>query len=818
MKAVILAGGQGTRLKPLTENFPKPMVPVLGKPIMEHIVRHLASHGFTELFTTLHYRPRVIRDHFGDGSDFGVNMRYTLERKPLGTAGSVKLGANYLCQTFLVIAGDALTDFDLGAFYRFHQDRGAKVSLCLKRVPDPGEFGVVVADENGLVQRFLEKPGVSEVFSDTVNTGIYLIEPEILEEVPADVPYDFANDLFPKLLARDIAIHAHVAEGYWSDIGTLEQLKQSHWDFLDGKLQLPISGNQTRDHIWVGEGTRIAEDAILESPCWIGDNARIRSGTKVGPYTVVSPDVEIDRRATVNRGIVMRNSFIGESADLRNCIVGPGSVLETRCEVADDAVIGAHCHLGRHVVVMLGVLVWPDKEVDSNTVLRENLIWESLLRPSIFGSRGVSGLANLHITPEFAAALGKAFGAWRGRESRIAVARDAHPFSRLIKRAFLSGLLAVGADVDDLEELSLPETRFITGTGRHLDGAVHIRMSDEHASVAVIEMFDTDGLPLVRDHRRKIEAMFYRAEFPKVPVDNVGNLKYPGRVEARYFEHLAQQVDHQALLPWKERVLHYCRETNLARILAEMTGSSPCVREKVSEGNGPVVVDYERIAEIARLNHKIGLVVERSGEQLTLVDEVGTVLRSQRIQELLAAAYIIGAPADDPVFLPLDHPKFLADLADSRVRRVIITHKEPAAQLSAVRRMVEPGETWLHLEHFYLGYGAVASALRLLEFLGKQGLTLHDFERQIPPTYRMSLILPCPWDHMGRVMRELGEWPEACLGAVPEGVRLDLAGDWVFVLPSADAPHLEITLETANAGRLAQLESEVNHRIRRLIP
>lgn len=820
MKAVILAGGQGTRLKPLTENFPKPMVEVLGKPIMEHIVRHLVAHGFTDLLATLHYRPRVIRDHFGDGGDFGVNMRYTLERRPLGTAGSVKLGANFLCETFLVIAGDALTDFDLGAFYRFHKERGAKVSLCLKRVADPGEFGVAVLDEDGHVRRFLEKPGVSEVCSDTVNTGIYLIEPEILDQVPAGEPYDFAGDLFPKLMAQGVPIHAHVAEGYWSDIGTLEQLKQSHWDFLDGKLRLPLGGNLIHERIWAGEGTRIAGDAHLEAPCWIGNNARIRPGAKIGPYTVVAPDVEIDARAAVQRSIVMSNSFVGEAADLRNCIVGGSSVLETRCEIADNAVIGAQCHLGQHVVVMPGVLVWPDKEVDCNTVLRENLVWESLLRPSIFGSRGVSGLANLHITPEFAAALGKAYGGWCGRGRRIAVARDPHPFSRIVKRAFISGLLAVGVNVDDLEELSLPETRFITGSGRQMDGGAHIRMSDDHASVAVIELFDADGLPLVRGVRRKIEAMFHRAEFPKVSVDSVGNLGYPGRVEERYVEHLAQQINRAALRPWLDRVLHFCRETNLARILIELLGGTRLLDlgEKCGEDIPPSAAMYERIAEIARLNHKIALIVERSGEQLTLVDEVGTIHRTQRTQELLAAAFIIGAPPDDPVFLPPDHPKFLFDLAESRVRRVVITHKEPAAQLSTVRKLAHIGEAWLHVEHFYLGYGAVAAALRLLEFLGREHLTLHDFERRIPLSYRRFLVLPCPWDHMGRVMRELGERPEARAGAVPEGIRLDLDGDWVHALPSADAPQLEITLEAAHAGRLAQLEQDVNRMIRGLLP
>jgi len=821
MKAVILAGGQGVRLRPITENIPKPMVSVLGKPIMEHIVRHLCSYGFTDLLATLHYRPRAIRDHFGDGSDFGVNLNYTLEHKPLGTAGSVKLGAEFLDETFLVIAGDALTDFDLAAFWAFHKAKGAKVSLCLKRVSDPGEFGVVVTDEHDRVVRFLEKPGLSELVRDTVNTGIYLIEPEILEVIPKDIPYDFAGDLFPKLLEQNVSLYAYVADGYWSDIGTLDQLKQSHWDLLDGKVRLPLGGNLVGERIWLGDGARVAKDAELGSPCWIGDNVRIRSGVKIGAYSVIAPNVEIDARATVNRSIVMKNSFVGESSDLRNCIVEGSTVIEARCEIGDDAVIGSRCHLGRQVVVVPGVSVWPNKEINGNTTIRENLVWESLLRPSIFGSRGVSGLANLHITPEYAAALGKAFGSWIRRGARVAVARDAHPFSRLIKRAFISGLLAVGVNVDDLEEASLPETRFITCFGRHLSGGVHIRISDEHPSVAVIELFDTDGLPLLRSARRKIEAVFYRAEFPKVSVENVGNLTYPGRVDERYADHLRLHLSRAAAHPWADRVLHYCREGNLARILADLLGSNALhhLESECRESTDtPRVPPYERIAEIARLNRKIALIIERSGEQLTLVDELGTIHRAQRTQELLTAAFIIGAPPEEPVFLPPDHPKFLAELADARVRRLIITHKEPAAQLNAVKKAMQTDDVWLHFVHFYLGYGAVAAALRLLEFLGKEHLTLHDFERQIPISHCRRLVLHCPWDHIGRVMRELSQRPEARPNAAPEGVRLNLDGDWVYVLPSADAPQLEISMEAASTAQLAQLEQEVSHRVRSLIP
>ncbi len=819
MKAVILAGGQGSRLRPMTENLPKPMVPVLGRPIMEHILRHLTCFGIQEVLATLHYRPRTIRDHFGDGADFNVRMEYTLETQPLGTAGSVKLGEHYLNETFLIVAGDALTDFDFGAFLAFHRKNQAKVSLCLKRVSVPGEFGIVITDEADRVQRFLEKPGPSEVFTDTVNTGIYLIEPEVLAEIPPATPFDFAADLFPALLEQGEPMYGYVADGYWSDIGTLEQLRQAHWDLLEGKVRLPIEGNRIRDKVWVGEDAEISPEVMITAPCWVGKNVQIRGDARIGPYAVLSDNVEVDQYATVNHAIVMRNSFVGGASDLRNCILGSNTVVEERGEIGEGVVIGSNCRLGHGVTVRPGVLVWPDKEIDSNTTVGENLVWESLLRPSIFGSRGVSGLANLHITPEFSAALGKAFGTWVKRGRRVAVSRDAHPFSRLIKRALVSGLLAVGVDIDDLEESGVPSTRFLTAYGLALSGGIHVRVADQHPSVTYIEMFDADGLPLTRNARRKIEASFHRADFPKVSINSVGTLTYPGHTIERYFDHLMAHVDRAAIGRLAHKVLYHCREGNTARIMNEALGRSGLPHMRAGGLLASNLQEVrEQIAEIAQLNHAIGLVIEHNAEQLSLVDETGMIHSVERTLELLTAAFIRFGPSEEPVFLPPDHAAFLSDFAKTCGRRVVVTRKEPAARLQEAKQEQKSDDAgWLEFIHFYLGFDAVAGALRLLESLSNNKTCLHEFEREVPLAHRQNLVLPCPWDEMGRVMREVARMQEAQLGAVPEGVRLQFDWGWVFALPSADAPQIEVVVEAAEAGQLVDFVEEVNHRLWSLI-
>ena len=373
MKAVILAGGQGTRLHPLTVNMPKPMVNLLGRPIMEYIVEYLCQQGFTDLLATLHHHPRVISNHFDDGSNFAVNLRYTLEKNPLGDAGSLKLGAYFLDETFLVIAGDILTDIDLTKFLTFHRSKNAQISLCLKRVSTPGEQKIAVIGENDLILQYSETPISNELHNDTVITSIYLLEPEILSLIPNATDFDFFKDLFPRLLAEGIPVYGYVAEDYSNDINTIGEFKQSHWDILEGKIRRPMQGQQIANQVWIDEGARVAHDAELVSPCWIGANAQIRRAAKIGPYSIICPDVEIDTQVGITRSIVMNNSFIGESSVLRNCIVGNNTILEAQCEIIDSAVIGTHCHLGRQVSILQGVLVWPDKQIDSHSTLRENL-------------------------------------------------------------------------------------------------------------------------------------------------------------------------------------------------------------------------------------------------------------------------------------------------------------------------------------------------------------------------------------------------------------------------------------------------------------
>src|SRR4029450_5688974 len=317
-----MAGGEGTRLRPLTSNQPKPMVPIVGKPCIEHILELARRHGFEDAIITVAFLPQAIRSYFGDGESLGMNIEYSVEESPLGTAGSVRLASDRLDDPFLVISGDALCDFDLTNLVAFHREKGASATLALKSVPNPLEFGIVVTDSDGRVERFLEKPSWSQVFSDTINTGVYVLEPEVLKHVPTDRPYDFSKELFPLLLEMGRPVYGYVADGYWQDIGNLTQYLQANFDALDGRVTLQLPGVRLRGNVWVGEGVEIEDLDRLEAPSYVGNYCRIASDATVGPYSVLSANVTLRERARTVSSVIDASTHIGRSVLIENAIVG----------------------------------------------------------------------------------------------------------------------------------------------------------------------------------------------------------------------------------------------------------------------------------------------------------------------------------------------------------------------------------------------------------------------------------------------------------------------------------------------------------------
>ena len=513
MRAVLMAGGSGTRLRPLTCDLPKPMVPILNRPIAEHIIDLLKRHQIREVIATLHYLPDAMRDYFQDGSEFGVQMTYAVEEdQPLGTAGCVKNIAELLDDTFLVISGDSVTDFDLSAAIEFHYRKGSKATLVLTRVQNPIEFGVVITDEHHRIRRFLEKPSSSEIFSDTVNTGIYILDPDVLKYLPENEEADFSKDLFPLLLDKGEPMYGYIAEGYWCDVGHLDAYREAQYAGLSGKVKLEFAYTERSPGLWVGENTFIDSSARIQTPVIIGNNCRIGSRVTIEAGTAIGDNVSIGAEADLKRPIIWNGAMLGEEVHLRACVIARGARIDRRSHVLEGAVVGPLSTVGEEALISPGVRVWPSKHVEAGATLNTNLIWGYTAHRNLFGQRGVSGLANVDVIPEFAVKLGAAYGSTLKPGSQVTVSRDQRTISRMVSRSMIAGLMSVGINIQNLEATAIPVSRSVLPS-LGVAGGLHIRIHPDKSDHILIEFFDRNGINVSKAIEKRSKARFSKKIF-----------------------------------------------------------------------------------------------------------------------------------------------------------------------------------------------------------------------------------------------------------------------------------------------------------------
>lgn len=339
MQAVILAGGKGTRLHPLTSNTPKPMVDLFDKPVLEHTIELLTQHGIRDIVITLAHKADQIIDHFGGGAKWGVNIQYALEDSPKGTAGGLRSLQPVLSDTFLVISGDAVTDFDLSSAMEFHKKRSAIATMLLSNVDDPSQFGIVETESDGRIMRFLEKPTPTETFTNTVNTGIYILEPSVIDWIPFEAVYDFSRDLFPRFLQSHQPFYAVRADGYWCDVGNLAQYRNVHFDAMTGRVRLNIPGVQVTDGVWLGRDAEIDPSVRLTAPLYVGSGTSIEKDAELGRFAAVGNMSLIRENAQVTHSVVGARTMVGQNSQVFGSVLGNGYRLADGRHLDDEIVV-----------------------------------------------------------------------------------------------------------------------------------------------------------------------------------------------------------------------------------------------------------------------------------------------------------------------------------------------------------------------------------------------------------------------------------------------------------------------------------------------
>ncbi len=831
MKAVIMAGGEGTRLRPQTSNLPKPMLPLVGRPMMEHIVSLLRRHGITDIVVTVAFLPNAIRSYFGDGSELGVRMAYATEETPLGTAGSVRNAREQLTERFLVISGDVLTDIDLSSVIAFHEKNQALATIALCAVENPLEFGIVITREDGTIERFLEKPGWGQVFSDTINTGIYVLEPEIFDRIPEGRSVDFSGEVFPSVLDAGDPMYGYVADGYWEDVGTTAAYLKAHEDILDGKVDVEVSGFELRPGVWVGKGSSIDPSVRIDGPVFMGENCTVDRDVRLGPYTTIGANTQVAPRAEIERSVIGENSYLGQAVRVEGAVLGRTCELRNGARVERGAVLGEGCLVGAHAEVRGDVKVYPYKVVEAAAQVNASIVWESGGSRTIFGPEGVEGIANVDVSPELAVRLAKAWASGFEKGSYITASRDTSRIARVLKRALMVGCNSVGVNVTDLELATVPVTRHHVRMRGNRAGGMTVRLSPDDPQSVVIRFFDERGIDLSESDQRRVERMYHREEFRRVTAGDIGDIDFSPRAIEMY---TADVVEAFGLQPGEGREVKLVLDLSygagsfvmpnlLAKVGADVLSINPYAQT-------PGMISVDRIVSEARVADAVrssgadlGAVIDAGGERLTLIDGSGHVLSHDEALmvfiDLLTNAGVAGRIA-----LPVTASDRALQLCARRGVGVVPT---PLAASGLLESAAAGGIAFAAdrrggyvFPDFLPAFDAAAALARLVSLLGASSATLAGMVEGMAPMPVVHQEVATPFEHKGLIMRTLMEQltDEGADLVLVDGIKVLSDRGWALVVPDPEDPVTHVWAEGADQAASVTLAAECEERIRSILP
>ena len=765
LKAVIMAGGEGQRLRPITCTLPKPLVPIAGRPCIDYCMELLQKHGITDVTTTLFYLGGMIERHIGSGERFGMTVTHSKSPRPMGTAGDVRFAVHGADKPVLIISGDTLTDCDIGEAYEFHRKKGAGVTIVLKRVKAPTEYGVALTDDTGRITRFYEKPAQSEVFSDLANTGVYIIEPNIIDMIPENTKFDFSMDLFPMLLERNIPIYGWEMNGYWCDVGNIKQYMQAQADILDRKTSFEIKA-ENRGGIYVEDGAHISENAYISAPCYISSGAEIGEFARVEAYSVIGKCAKVYANAGVKRSVVMNGAVLHENCELRGACICPEAVVDKYSGVFEGSVVGEHSVIGQSVSISQGACIWPDKHVPDNSGITENVVWGAGIKTEITDS-GISGYCDTDLSPETALRIGSSFAQVITRTGQIAIASDGKRVTSMLKRAAAAGVISQGVDV-----LSLPHMPFclFSFTVRQLGvaGGIYVSTDFNDTHRANMILCDHTGTAVPANLRRKTDRIFSSGEQKPVTHREIGIVEDVTGSVCAYEAELLRSIN--------TGILASKPVTVLLDVPAELYGicAPMLMRRGVNVKSAVTDRGMDMQAKLSSYGADAGFFIsEEKASALPFV-----MLPSGKSMQ---GASLIAVFADDavttgrqtrftvPVTFPDEYARMLMDKGAQ-----LITAPEG--------RHAWQRASWSDNTFAYEFFDPIAAILRAAVMCAEG--VLEKTINSLPETYRQEYTLPC--DDFGKVLRKLND-AERCEDIEQtDGIKIHRDKGWVIVKASDD--------------------------------
>ena len=802
MTGVILAGGFGTRLRPLTINIPKPMVPIANKPILHHIIKLLKKNGIKDLIIILYYQPELIKDYFKDGEKFGVNIKYIISDEDLGTCGATALAKDYLKDDFLVISGDVLTDFNLSEIINFHLKKKSIATITLTRVSNPLQYGIVITNEDGKIVRFLEKPSWGEVFSDTINTGIYILNPKIFDFVPEKKEFDFSKNLFPLLLKKELPIFGYISSGYWKDIGNVKEYKIAHEDIIKGQVDIEIEGERASrigSDIWMAEDCKIKNIKNLLGTVVLGNNVKIGNSRIFNSF--IGDNVEIEDGVEISDSIIWENTKIKKECKISDSILCKKVFIDEKTTLEGENIVSDECNIGKYVTLKKGVFIWPSKIVTDNSIVTHSLVWGKSWSTSLFGSYGIIGANNVEVTPEFAAKIGCAYGTILGKGSEVFTGRDVDKSSRMLKRAMIAGLISTGVNVQDLRATPVPILRFAIRT-QGSSGGVHVKRSPFDPHLTNIKFFDKEGFDLSVSMEQNIERIFFREEFYRGNIEEIGTIDVPTRIVESYRNYYLDSLD-----------LKNIKSSNLKFVVDYSFGSTVMFLPNIigdfdleifslnayMDGRKSVRSFQEfqdalnKIAMMVKsINSDFGVLIDANGEKVFVIDNSGEIYSNTRLVSIfikllllekqnLSVTIPVNASYELINFLNENDVKF--NLTSTISRNIIRDSANSDFGVDLVGGFI--------FENFLPFFDGIFTIGKFIELLAKSNKTLVELKKFTPKRDPSHIEINCPFEIKGKIMRKLSEVKSFDPEAI-EGIKLTDSDGFVFVLPDSDRPVIHI--------------------------
>ncbi|TCJ85776.1 UNVERIFIED_ORG: mannose-1-phosphate guanylyltransferase/phosphomannomutase [Bacillus cereus] len=753
MKGVILAGGKGRRLRPLTCNTPKPMLPLLEKPVLEYNIELLRQHGIREIAITVQYMSTAIKQYFGDGSKWGVNLYYFEDSPPLGTAGSIKQAETFLDETFVVISGDALTDFQLSEGITFHEQKKRMVTMFVKEVENPLSFGLVVMSKEQEVTRYIEKPSWNEVVSNIVNTGIYIMEPEIFSYIPPREFFDFSQDVFP-LLANKNALFAYLSEGYWLDIGTFDQYRQAQFDLLTKKLQVPIPYTEVLPMVWMGEGVAIGKGTKIHGPSFIGEGAKIGAGAVIEPYSIIGKNSIVSSYSHLQKSIVFANAHIGQYCELLETTIGEHTMVEDDVTLFQKSIVADHCHIGKSTVIKQKGKLWPYKAIDSYSVVGSAGVQESEKSAGWLQKSRIVGRGNVEITPQFIVKVAMAYGSLFAKGESILIGSQEHIETTSYKNLFLHAIHGIGVHTMECKEMN--ESLFqYSIQDLQCAGGVFIQVENEKE--VVIKLYGKDGVQLTYKQQKAIEQVYMSESFYYVCEKEMGRNKLVHVSLHDYIEAVLERIDIEKIQKQKFHLLINKRNDMLQHLIMLFLQRLGCTVTWIYAGEQKDHV--KALMKSSKAN--MALMFSEQGNYFELYDNHSNIYQGTDFEEVDIPDLLLESAGNIyPMSLKLGECYLLFYTQDEK--------KSFQAR-------------WKRDILYRIG--------KLFELIALQGKTFLSIVEQSPPLYLLCDEVVCSWNEKGKVMRKLLADMERKEEGIFEGVQFKYTEkEWSYIVSDTKQP------------------------------